>query len=79
MATINKDTWIEDVEIPLIDFNLVDLYNRDERIETNTDFVNTVRNGDFTGIRIETAGLTVCTGHIKDIDPMRTCRTNCSV
>ena len=57
MATINKDTWIEDWEIPLIDFN-GNLSNWDERIETNTDFVNTVRNGDFTGIRIETAGLT---------------------
>ena len=57
MATINKDTWIEDMEIPLIDYN-GDLSNWDERIEANTDFVNTVMNGDFTGIRLDTAGLT---------------------
>ena len=57
MATINKDTWIDDVEIPLIYFN-TDIHNHDERIETNTEFVNAVMNGDETGIRLETAGLT---------------------
>ena len=58
MATINKDTWIDDWEVPLIYFNECPLDNREERYKINTEFVYTVMNGDFTGIRIETAGLT---------------------
>ena len=50
MATTNK-------KIPFSYFN-TDLDNHEERIKTNTEFVNTIMNGDFTGIRLETAGLT---------------------
>jgi hypothetical protein len=45
------------MKIPFSYFN-TDIDNHDERIETNIEFVNTVMNGDFTGIRLETAGLT---------------------
>ena len=60
MATINKDTWIEDYEIPFSYFNtdMALINNREERVIINTEFVYTVMNGDETGIRLETAGLT---------------------
>ena len=45
------------IEIPFSYFN-TDIDNWDERIKINTEFVYTVMNGDETGIRLETAGLT---------------------